>query len=277
MTATPPEPDLPPAWREALARAAVSRRVLVLGATDMGKTTFIRALLEAREQPARLIDLDPGQKMLGPPGIASVGRLDRVERFIFLGTTSASGLSAIAAAARALGEGTEPFVVNTAGFVVGLGARLQAMTAAAIKPELIVEIGAVPILSAPEAEVIRLAPSRHATRKTAGLRAALRRTAFEGELEGATLLPLPLEGIDIRPGPLAPWETAARPVCSLADGTGEDMALGVIERVDPETLQIRSHPPPRAVRYVRIGKMWAEPGGGGWRLIERLSPSWGPG
>ncbi len=151
------------------------------------------------------------------------------------------------------------------------------MTAAAIKPDLIVEIGAGPILPVPEAEVIRLAPSPYATRKTAGFRAALRRAAFERELQDASLLRLPLHQIDVWPGPLAPWDTAARPVCSLADEAGEDMILGVIERVDPETLQIRSRMPAGPVRYIRIGKMWAEPKGDGWRLLERLSRSWAAG
>jgi hypothetical protein len=151
------------------------------------------------------------------------------------------------------------------------------MTAAAIKPDLIVELGSGPILPAPEAEVIRLTPSPYATRKTAGFRAALRRAAFERELDEASVLRLPLDQIDVWPGPLAPWDTATRPVCSLADEAGEDMTLGVIEHVDPETLQIRSRAPPRSVRYIRIGKMWAEPKGDRWRLLERLSRSWATG
>jgi hypothetical protein len=114
--------------------------VIVLGATDVGKSTFIRASLVAVANDTRLIDLDPGQKMLGAPGTASLGWLDgrggeRLDRFVFLGSTSATMFSAIASAAAALAERSGPFIVNTSGFVQGLGARLQAMTMASIAPD----------------------------------------------------------------------------------------------------------------------------------------------
>ena len=272
MNASHPDLHLPPEWRDALARAGACRRVLVLGATDMGKTSFIRAFLDRAGGEARLIDLDPGQKMIGPPGTVARGRPERVERFVFVGTTSASALSAIAGAARALSDGAEPFIVNTSGFVKGIGARLQAMTVAAIEPDLIVELGIEPIATGTEVPIIRLERSPLARRKSPAARAALRQAAFDREWQGASTLPI--EAAALQPGPLAPWESTARPVCSLADAQGDDLALGIVQGADGGALSVYTRASTAEVQLVRLGKMWAEPREAGWRLIERLSPSW---
>jgi polynucleotide 5'-hydroxyl-kinase GRC3/NOL9 len=263
--------DVPAPWRDALAVARDRRRVMVLGPTDVGKTAFITALLQ-RHDKARLIDLDPGQKMIGSPGTLGRGTLGRLDKFLFIGTTGASALSAIAQGASELAEGAEPFVINTAGFVKGLGARLQAMTAAAAAPDLIVEIGVDPVLAMPPARILRLQPSPLAQRKSPAVRRRLREAAFEQALEPATKLSL--SGVIFLPAPLASFETPARPVCSLADESGTDLVVGVIEAVEEGRLVVRCRLPERPVRIVRLGKMWAVPGEGGWRLADRLQPSW---
>jgi polynucleotide 5'-kinase involved in rRNA processing len=66
--------ELPPEWEEALARAAAATRVAVLGPPDSRKPAFVAALAERRPE-CRIIDLDPGQKMIGRPGTASLGRV----------------------------------------------------------------------------------------------------------------------------------------------------------------------------------------------------------
>src|SRR4051812_44571804 len=121
--------DLSPEWQKALDRAAGAGLLLVLGPMDVGKSSFLRAL--ARRRPGlALLDLDPGQKMIGPPGSASLGSLEpepRLERFVFLGSTAVRGFGALLAAARSLAASAEgrPIAVNTSGFVKGPGALLQ--------------------------------------------------------------------------------------------------------------------------------------------------------
>lgn len=278
-----PQMHLPDDWRGALQTAAERQRILILGPTDAGKTSFIRALAAAAPEPLGLIDLDPGQKMLGPPGTASLGSIEELQRFIFLGSTSASNLGGIGRAAAALAADaarTGAFAVNTAGFVIGLGARLQAITAKAVQPDLMVEIGAhasaEPIVAAFEkVPLIRLGRSAAARRKSSAARAALRQQAFAASLSGATRLRV--SGMLFHPGPPLPWLTTARPVCALADECGIDMSLGVCAEFDGETTLIDAPPPPRPWRLVRLGRMWAEPQAeGGWRLLEKLSPSWSP-
>jgi polynucleotide 5'-kinase involved in rRNA processing len=52
------------------------RRVVVLGASDRGKSTFCRFLaqqLALADVGMSLLDADPGQKMLGPPACVTAG------------------------------------------------------------------------------------------------------------------------------------------------------------------------------------------------------------
>jgi polynucleotide 5'-hydroxyl-kinase GRC3/NOL9 len=262
-----------------LERAAEMRRIVVLGPTDAGKSTFIHAL--ALEREAQLIDLDPGQKMIGPPGTATLGRIrsDRLEKMIFLGTTSASALGAIARAGAALAAAAEGrFIVNTAGFVRGLGARLQALTVAAIAPDLIVEIGgdaaALPIVRVEGVRLIRLERSELAGRKSPAVRASIRQAAFETALSTAS--PLRLQVRELDPGlPAFEAMPGALPVCALADANGEDMAIGILQDLEEEAALVHAAMPDREVVRIRLGKMWAAPDGeGGWRLIEKLIQAW---
>jgi polynucleotide 5'-hydroxyl-kinase GRC3/NOL9 len=264
-------------WKEAVDAAAGKQRILVLGPTDAGKSTFIRAL--ARRTEVELIDLDPGQKMIGPPGTAVLGRLypERLDKMIFIGTTSASALGAIAGAGAALAAAAQGrFVVNTAGFVRGLGARLQAMTAASVAPGLIVEIGGdadgPPIVHVEGVRLIRLERSPLATRKSPADRAAIRQGAFDRALADAS--PLRLAGVEVHPADAAfsPMP-GAFPVCALADA--EDMVVGVLQSAEEGAALVHAPLPERSVQQIRLGKMWAVPDGkGGWRLLEKLVPAW---
>ena len=273
-------PELTPQWREALSLAAGKRRIVVLGATDAGKSTFIRLFVRQADRPVALIDLDPGQKMIGPPGTASLGCLDpdRLEKFIFLGSTSASNIGAIARAgaafAAAAGE-ERAFIVNTSGFVLGLGARLQGLTVRSIAPDLVVGIGpeaSVLLASAEGVERFQLERSPAARRKSPAARAAIRQAAFEQALSGAGALQL--DDVPFWPASPAHAEAPAAdalPVCALADKDGTDMCIGVLE----PTGIVHAPPPPQAPALIRLGKMWAAAGpAGGWRLLEKLKPSW---
>ena len=275
--------DLPPAWSKASSDARSCRRIVVLGATDTGKSTFIRAFLANARQSLALIDLDPGQKMIGPPGTVALGRFEpaMAERFIFIGSTSSSQIWKIARAAAELARiagRSGPFIANTSGFVTGLGARLQAATIAALKPDLLVEIGSVPDapppvhVQPPDIPLLRLERSPAARCKSPADRARLRQQAFEFALCDAQMLTF--HSLDFDPGPAAPLPGAARPICALADRAGIDRSYGILEAVEEGCVRIRAVAPERPIESIRLGRMWAEPKEGGWRLLEKLSPSW---
>ena len=278
--------DLPLDWEAALARVAEARLTLVLGAADVGKSSFIHAALGAGQPRLELLDLDPGQKMVGPPGSVSLGNVSpdglQLGRFVFTGSTSASTLRYILSAGQALAEEARsraPLIANTSGFVRGLGARLQWLTIEALRPDLIVAIeqqGELdPILEkVPAIPVARISKSPLARRKTASERRRVRQAALDEALAGAEPLLLPRETPFV-PAPPALLAGATRPICALADENGQDMALGVLEAVTSDAVRLLGPRPPRPIRRVTLGRMWVEPfDDGGWRLLEKLSPAW---
>ena len=248
----------------------------MIGPTDVGKSSFIAAL--ADQAALVLIDLDPGQKMIGAPGTVARGRLDAsdraaLERFRWIGSTSASSIAAIVGAAEMLGE-RSGFIANTAGYVAGPGARLQAATVAALAAEIVVAIGreAPPLPRGWAGRLLRIERSPLARRKSPALRARLRQQAFEREL-GLETVRLPVGSVTFEPGlPVTP-SNGIRPVCAVADAAGEDMAIAVLLAAGEDEVVLRVSPPPRPIARIRLGRMWAAPDDTGWRLLERRDPA----
>lgn len=278
-----PELDLPTSWTAALARAAAAARTVVLGPTDMGKSRFIGALAAARPELV-LLDLDPGQKMIGPPGSVSLGTLlpePRLERFIFLGSTAVGSFGALvrAGASLAASTGTRPLAVNTSGFVAGPGARLQLMTVQAIEADLVVAIGLDGALAAElwrqtGPRLLSIDPARSARRKPPAARRAVRQHGLEEALQGAEPMALDRGGILFLPAPPASFLSDARPVCALTDAQGEDMEIGILEEAGEGSVRLLARKPPRPVLSLRLGSLWVRMEAGKPRLLDSLSPAW---
>jgi len=268
--------DLPHEWSETLDRLAKFRRIVVLGGVDVGKSSFIRALLE-RLGELSLIDLDPGQKMVGPPGTLSAGVADgealRLRRFLFLGSTSSANIYQLTRGAAVLAAAAEPFVANTSGFVLGLGARLQSATISALKADALVAIGPLEplapiLLMHPGLPLFSLRPSPLARRKTAGTRRAIRQAAFAEALAGAA--EFELRGIEFEPSPpLVPYPAGRYPVCALADD--QEMEIGLLLGAEQDRVRIFARMPPRAPRRTLLGRMWAGERPDGWKLLDMLA------
>src|SRR5215510_7120516 len=65
-----------PSWQAALDDLRRARTIMLLGATDTGKTTFLTWLaniLLAQEQRLAIVDADVGQSSLGPPTTIGLG------------------------------------------------------------------------------------------------------------------------------------------------------------------------------------------------------------
>lgn len=274
-------------WQDAIERIADAgaATVLVIGATDVGKSSFVRALMdrwrEAGHAPV-LVDADPGQKMVGPPGTISLEAGGRLAGMIFIGTTSAGQRPAVLAqaAGRLAQEARRagPVVVNSSGFVERAGIALNNATIRSVVPDWLVAIGPelAPILAAnPAVPLLRLDASPLAQRKSPRRRAANRRRAFAEHLAGAEAFTLPREGPRIEPAlpclvPQGPW-----PVCALVDADGRDQALGLVEAVTADALRIVAVRPAESIASIRLGWMWARPDPAyGWRLLDRLAPAW---
>lgn len=149
--------EVPPSW-ESLAFSAMGGVVLVVGATDTGKTTFARYLyrrLSAHHERLAFVDGDMGQATLGPPTTMSVavcqgddagfppaGRHYRV----FVGDISPTGhmLPTVVGAGRlvekARDEGATAIVVDTTGLVAAKqgGGALKRALVDLLRPEVVV-------------------------------------------------------------------------------------------------------------------------------------------
>jgi hypothetical protein len=272
--------EVPDVWQGAIARILSGdwRHVVVIGPTDVGKSSFIRALAERRA--FALLDLDPGQKMFGPPGTVSRGHWTEhggpvCDRFAFVGSTSALAIARIVRGALRL-RTDGPLIANTSGFVLGPGARLQAATIAALDADLVVAIGldAPPVPKGWSKPLIALPRSPLAQRKSQRLRRRIRQAALDRHL-GSDTIDLPRASVAFEPGPPVSFLASARPLCALADAAGEDMSVGVLLSAEADKVLVRGSLPPRTVSCIRLGSLWAEPAAEGWRLLDGVKQAWG--
>ena len=152
--------EIPPAWEAAARRwLEVGGAALVLGAPDAGKSTLSRYLVYrayAAGLPVGLVDLDLGQSHLGPPASLGLGLFPPLvpgddslcpQGLYFIGQTSPLGvILEVAVGCRVLADqgasqGINRLVVNTSGFVQGLGAlRLKQAQAELLRPGLILAL-----------------------------------------------------------------------------------------------------------------------------------------
>lgn len=191
-----------PGWNRLLGVLSVQQgTVLLLGATDSGKTTLARYIVEslvARSLQTALIDADIGQSGLGLPGTISmkVFRDQRdlgdfsSERMTFMGFTNPSRVIPlmVAMTRRMTDVGrrrAETAVVDTTGLISGeLGKALKKAKIRAIRPEHIVAIQKGDelehILSlVGDSRIHRLKASRAAHKRSASSRRAYRKRKLE--------------------------------------------------------------------------------------------------
>src|SRR3954469_5145642 len=193
-----PDVHIPPDWDDAAAQVADAavRRVLVLGAADVGKSTFCRFLLghlRARGRRTALLDTDVGQKTVGPPACVTLAGAERSALF-FVGTTDpVRGWRRILDGTGVLLDATESdvTVINTSGLLAGPGRRLKADKIAVVRPDLLIALGSGSDLERVVGDhasvpVVRLTRSPAARRKTKAARRAERQRMFRSYFREAS-------------------------------------------------------------------------------------------
>jgi polynucleotide 5'-hydroxyl-kinase GRC3/NOL9 len=144
-------------WHAALADLHQARKVLLLGATDTGKTTFVSWLANSLQMQGRriaIVDADVGQSTLGPPtmiGLAVVTRpfqdlqeLTPVGLY-FVGSTSPRGhlvpviVGTQRMVERAQRFGVDQVMIDTCGFISADGGQaLKRYQIALVNPDMVV-------------------------------------------------------------------------------------------------------------------------------------------
>lgn len=223
---------------QAIAALPEGSRILLIGGTDTGKTTFARGAINflagERAIAAALVDCDIGQSEIGPPGtigiavvrpgderlpVASLHSLPLLDA-AFVGATAPPGhlLAMLSGAVRMASvaerdlDGRGRVLIDTSGFIAGPAARalLHAM-GQALDPALILGFARAdelaPILdlfghiaAPPVVAVIR--PGQEAGRKTAAVRATRRTARLAHFLAGASPIAVPWDSVDLVNSPL---------------------------------------------------------------------------
>lgn len=252
--------DIPPRWRSA-ADSLLERlrpRILVLGATDTGKSAFCRYLAQRLQQQGRspaLLDADIGQKDVGPPATGTLARaVEGGPPFVpsdlhFVGAVDPRGhflpltvgLAVLASRAR-----DQPLIINTPGILRGPGRPLLQSALELLSPDAVValerrgEAGAI-LGGGPAFETLRLRPSRAAHRKGPGVRRERRQQAFQAHFATAEQREYPLGDLRIQRSLLF----TGRPISADEARYAEDTAEGRLLVTDepPEGKGAKTLPP----------------------------------
>lgn len=205
---------IPAAWRESAQTILQEqpRVILVLGGGDAGKTSYCRYLVSelfAAGHRVALVDADIGQKEIGPPATVTLSysegagelRAMAPQLFYFVGSTSPSGrlLPLIVGTARLVHAAEAPFViVDTTGYVEGVGRVLKGYKIEAVRPDFIIAIQRrrelEAILRAHGARrTVRIRPSRKARPRDSWERYLARKNAFAAYFDTASRFALSLD------------------------------------------------------------------------------------
>jgi polynucleotide 5'-hydroxyl-kinase GRC3/NOL9 len=281
--------EVPETW-EVLQQEVASgpHHVLVIGGTDVGKTTFCHWLAErlaARGRETWLIDADIGQSRIGPPATVGCARIaspaPRTEMAFFVGDVSpgrtmADCLGGFAAAFRAaVDAGAGTVVVDTTGWIAGPDAvALKLAKARIIGAGHIVLLERIEELRAfrrawrslPGFPVHELRPAGAVVARSQGERRAFREAAFRAALKGA----MECE-IDLRTTAISGAHTLAARLprlpsgllIGLSDPWGKLLSLGMLRSLGSVAgrMTCLCQAQGVAAAEVRIGRLYVSPDG----------------
>jgi polynucleotide 5'-hydroxyl-kinase GRC3/NOL9 len=259
---------VPASLDEAVARASGARLTVVLGATDVGKTSLVARLgahLLAAGRSVGVVDADLGQSEIGPPTTVGLGRPRppaarpadaEVVALAFVGATSPAGhLLATAAATHALAArarrlGLDHVLVDTSGLVRGeAGRRLKRHKLALVDPDLVICLERAgecepilrPYAGPGRSLVLRVPAAPGARRRSPEERRRRREAALARYLAGARRVALDLERVPLlEPALHAGRPLEARELDRLAALAGEPVPWAV--RVGGELVLVTAAP-----------------------------------
>ena len=284
--------DIPSSWAASAEEIQQHawRTILIIGATDRGKSTYChylsRHLLAAGDRVA-LVDADIGQKDIGPPGTITLGYPDAVTplhrlqpaAWYFVGAVSpAEHMCPMVAGTRQLAEAAQAVrvIVNTTGFVHGLGRRLKGRKIEALEPDVMIILARGRELDAllapyPHIRTLHLLPSPQARGKSPQQRRANREEAFRRYFAEAQNISLPRRQVQIQERTsediiaLTEMSMGLKRdlLCGVANGQGHGTGLAILTHIDVDTDTLHFHTPvaPEQLRMLQLGYLYIAPDG----------------
>lgn len=211
--------DIPASWAWSAAQIQRQRwrKILVLGATDRGKSTYCHYLsqtLLATGERVAVVDADVGQKDIGPPATITLGypklghALQQIQpsAWYFVGAVSIVGhlLPAVLGTCQTVDVADAArVIINTTGFVEGIGRVLKGYKIEALQPDVIVAIARGQELRSVlqpyrHWRTLRLTPSPRAVRKTPPQRQARRADLFADYFAASRHVTLPWQRLTLQ-------------------------------------------------------------------------------
>lgn len=186
------------------ARFQHTKRVLVCGPMDTGKSTLVRVLCAyaARAgKPRMCVDLDPGQGVL--PGVLAAGDRTYFYGHVSPGVSVEGFKATVTSLARDLvtAKGLEPCIINTCGWVDGMGYTLLLWCARTLLVDVVLVLGDPTLASRLKRDLrsdIVVVPATGAVPRTPESRKLAREAAWRNYFEGATPVTLPLSLLDVQ-------------------------------------------------------------------------------
>ncbi|NIR49354.1 hypothetical protein GWO43_12715 [candidate division KSB1 bacterium] len=277
--------DIPAEW-EKLDASELSGTLMVVGAPDVGKTTFARYLfkrLDAGKSRRGYLDGDPGQSSLGPPCTMSLtAAKDENDAFppagetwrYFVGSVSPTGhmLPVLTGAARLVAAAKEAaistIVYDTNGFVdPGLGGfYLKMAEIDLLKPQVIFAIQRqqelesllIPLRRSKRTHVIDLPMSPDAQRRERPFRQEYRAQSFARYFQSSAFLRINWRSFVIFPTP----HFMLHQLVALEDARGFTLGLGIVEEIDRIFSQVYLRTPLHSldeVDAIRVGDVAVDP------------------
>ncbi len=268
--------EIPLAWKQ-LDPAQLQGLILVVGGTDVGKSTLARYLHQRLEQagmdPAYL-DGDPGQSSLGPPTTMTVRLGDGRVRRWFVGDTTPRGhmLPMLVGAFRlsqAAGQGQDrPLIYDTCGLIDPTqgGVTLKMAKIDLLRPRLVIALQRsrelepllAPLRNSHRVRLLELPVAPEARPKDRLARQAYRRGQFARYFAEARELSLSWNRLAVFPRPFF----LRHQLVALEDPQGFTRGLGIVLAVQREERQLRLWTPVPSldgVDALRLGDLLLDP------------------
>lgn len=271
---------IPESWRQAAAALGEIQdgKVIILGATDVGKSTLCTYLannLMHANGKVCVVDADVGQADLGPPTaiaratatrpVTSLSQLT-TERRLFVGHTSPAFVEReiIRDIQRLCADAKRSLtIINTDGWVAEPAAvqyKIRLITD--INPNLVLGITyreeLLPILGSIRSPSMKVDVSKEVLERSRTDRRKIRAEGYRKALKGATTYRIPLRSVKIF-SPTSSLAMAAQNrnclrsrIIGLLDESGYLLQLGIVRDIESETLRVYCRPAP-TVRRIQLG------------------------
>ena len=277
--------EIPSSW-EGLDLSALSGTMMIIGPSDVGKSTFSRYIFKrlCKIYPrVGYLDGDPGQSTLGPPGTMTLAmaingddtfppRGRRWRRFV--GSVSPVGnmLAVLTCAARlmeaAQEAGAQAVIYDTTGLVEPArgGTHLKLAKIDLLRPTVLFALQRqqelkdllLPLKRRRNILVLEFSPSSAAQRRDTSVRKAHRVEQFSQYFAKGSQLPVNWTKFAVLPAP----RFNLNRLVALEEGDGFIVGLGIVAQIDRLSRQVILHTPVdtmKGVEVIRLGDLLVDP------------------